>query len=1320
MTRLAYTLMTLWLAGRAGWAQTTNPVTNGGFERLTPTGFPKDWEAVLSDPGNRVEATPEARSGRTALRLVRRVDKGEVGFNRDWKPFSGEQGTMLAQRKGGLVFYYKAVAAHGARLLFYAIPMSADPIEKTDSPRATFEIPTEHVGDGQWHRAVLPYDFTGDKKVKWVHVSGRIVGGTGELLVDDVKYVPSVGALPKLAHVELQEPKAPGGQATLSLRVDNVGDAAGEMSIGVELPQGLSVAGASTRTLSDLAPRSRRRVAFHLQGDRNVTGTLTVYARAGENEVTTAVKLEPKLRVTALRPAQLLLPRGGETQLKCEVQNAGHANLHNVTVALTLDAALQPAPDEPTTQSVDVIPPNGAAVLTWTLKAAAESVSAPVSAVVSAPGQPTQTVTNELVVTRRLNGKEKFGPPAGKLSLTMTRAGAVLENPRVRAEFPASAAGYGPCRLFVKSDSGWSRVGVIPQFVRAVYHTNERERRVLRFRAKLERKEAADGLRLILSSVVLDADRVTWTVTQTWTLTADADGFQVTTRAHVSRPRRLLAFELLQLYAGAGSFGNQKTEALFPGLEWLVDGERSSNTLDIAADHPDRWRYVPEVYKITVPLMSIHHGSTTVAWLWDADQKWDGRHGQPGAVFCSPDYLEGRPGHLLGFILPTAPTWLDANTREAAHDYDFTPKGALALTARLYLDSHARDSLSALDRWFQLYGVPDPLQPPRGDWGKEIAFSAQAYLDSLWVPDKHGWYNSRGGPRIMERITAQGSYLYDVLMAQRLVADETLQRRLRQRADEAMVLGGGKPSTDDYGITYGNPITAVQTRACGVAGLLGSQRADGSWRFNATTRHTGVFAGKDYTLLGPDGAAEVGTCARNAYVVLRFARVTGDARALAAGKKALAFMNRFTVPRAAQVWEVPVHTPDILAAADACEAYLAGYECTGDAAYLAQARKWARAGLPFLYVWNKPQFPFMRYASIPVFGATWFHGSWFGRPVQWNGLRYAYAIDRLADYDKSFPWRKVARGVTISALYQQSTHKDDVALWPDNISCADGRKSGWIFAPRLLLRNVYRLLGRDEEPWTQPVALGDSWVRFSGRGSLSNVTAAPGALAFTATPPPRESCWLLAAGIDEPETVRCNGALLARLPTNAPVTEPGYRYDAAHGLLLLRLEEGVASKFLLTGVRGRSADFLPHPATAVDFQFDHDSEGWMSAHDLTPATVREGRLVTTIIGPDPYLVRSFMHVTGKETDVIEIRLRVSAGRDGQFYWTTADSPRFAEDKVLHFALTPGTEWKTYRVYVGTHPHWSGKEITAIRLDPGNGAAAGTVELDSLRCVQLGR
>ncbi len=72
------------------------------------------------------------------------------------------------------------------------------------------------------------------------------------------------------------------------------------------------------------------------------------------------------------------------------------------------------------------------------------------------------------------------------------------------------------------------------------------------------------------------------------------------------------------LYAGEGL--PEREDALLPGLEWLVKGEESSNSLDIVSEHPDRIRDVPHPYKVTVPAVGMRFGDSAVGLLWDVPQ----------------------------------------------------------------------------------------------------------------------------------------------------------------------------------------------------------------------------------------------------------------------------------------------------------------------------------------------------------------------------------------------------------------------------------------------------------------------------------------------------------------------------------------------------------------------------------------------------------------------------------------------------------------------------------------------------------------------------
>lgn len=145
-----------------------------------------DWEVVVGGPTD-----TDAHSGRRCLRLLHTKDRSQTLLNRQWKLDGGEQGKMLDLLKGTLSYWYKVKIAKNAEIWLGAVPMSKDPRENTGAQRTGVRVPPEHIGDGQWHQVVIPYDYTNNAKVKWVHTSCFISGEAAELLLDDIECVGS-------------------------------------------------------------------------------------------------------------------------------------------------------------------------------------------------------------------------------------------------------------------------------------------------------------------------------------------------------------------------------------------------------------------------------------------------------------------------------------------------------------------------------------------------------------------------------------------------------------------------------------------------------------------------------------------------------------------------------------------------------------------------------------------------------------------------------------------------------------------------------------------------------------------------------------------------------------------------------------------------------------------------------------------------------------------------------------------------------------------------------------------------------------------------
>ena len=693
-----------------------------------------------------------------------------------------------------------------------------------------------------------------------------------------------------------------------------------------------------------------------------------------------------------------------------------------------------------------------------------------------------------------------YPAPASRLNCKVDDACAVIENGRLRCVFPRAGFGWGPGELYVHKSGQWVLVAQLPRLSRLVTQANHAAalHQAVTSAESPSAKVHEDQATLVFETTRRDANGPSWQVAVRFSLSAGSKTLLVCHELHCDRAGELYAFDGPVLYALA------RQEAVFPGLEWLVGDEVSSSALDIAAGHADQVRYVVHPNMITVPAIGIHADWGTLGLLWDVHQKWDGVHDRPAVVFASPDRFGNQRSHMAGVFLPSVPDWVAINGREAKRPYQLEPGRTLRLECRLVADVTAPDAVSAIDDWIDWQQLPEPAALPRGSYPQEVAFSMRGYLDSLWIPESEQWWTSKGGG-IMSTKGRPAAYVADLLTGAIVSPQEDVRQACRACAAQVLAHSNGVARVDLQ--RFGRRFDLALANPGQIAGLVDSRDADGMWEFDADRMGSGPFEGVDYRELGPQGAVEVGTTAQKASQVLKYARISGDRKAYELMLPTLERMSRFEVPRAAQVWEVPVHTPDVLAASNAMDAFLEAYQMSGDRRWLAQAVLWARRGLPFVYLWSDPQQPFLVGASIPVFGATWYQGSWFGRPVQWNGLCYACSLLTLSRFDQSRDWRKLAETIIRSAMYQQDPDGENVALWPDNLSAIDGEKCPWVFAPRQILQSVSKLTGRDEDPATVIVGEGERRVHITSTAELSKADWDGKRLRFTADFPEGQEGW---------------------------------------------------------------------------------------------------------------------------------------------------------------------------------------------------------------------
>ncbi len=397
-------------------------------------------------------------------------------------------------------------------------------------------------------------------------------------------------------------------------------------------------------------------------------------------------------------------------------------------------------------------------------------------------------------------------------------------------------------------------------------------------------------------------------------------------------------------------------------------GRGDTSSSTLDIETEEHLRYAPDPLKVTMPLMAFVTDRGSIAMTWN-DMAL-----QP--TFASPNFFDGQDDHRMA---------LRGTRIEATLRVDRTPLEEAILWAakRHGLPPLATPPRTRSQQWdLCLRALNGPLKTAAG-WGHcvEEHFTRHPFCDmasTVW------------------RLTGQAPDLPKLVPAGAHVPNGTIYF-VTARAAEWL---------------------NVEKRQ--VEAILKQQQPDGSFRYD------GKYA------RGHFETTANGVCARPATALLEYVRATGDPRVLAAAVRTLDYMQRFDVPRGAQVWEVPLHTPDQLASAYAVWANVRGYELTGNRNYLVEARRWALSGVPFVYLWGR--YPVMLYSTPPVFGATNWTFNWIGLPVQWVGGVYAYALTLLAPYDATLDWKHLARGILITAQQMQFPDGPYAGLLPDSFA----------------------------------------------------------------------------------------------------------------------------------------------------------------------------------------------------------------------------------------------------------------------------------------------
>ena len=518
-----------------------------------------------------------------------------------------------------------------------------------------------------------------------------------------------------------------------------------------------------------------------------------------------------------------------------------------------------------------------------------------------------------------------------------------------------------------------------------------------------------------VTATVYDAGGARWRLSRVFShASRGEETILVWSSISVSEPREVLHLPWLTLFSGVGTFGERKSQALVPGVEYL-DDEPSSNEKEIRG--PAANRRMVDSYKICYPMATLVADGQWFSMRWRTDKTYP-----RSLLFDSPDRVFNSGGHVMGLWAPAV-----GGVRE---ENGFSLYGGVTLKDRGYFggvtltggkgDTVVEPLKDYLRRGVLLRNEDNLKAAP--DFDETVRLLASGWLDSkgrVGTQFRHAVAPNNFPPQ-----PAQDPPAYMLWLASQ-TPDEALKKRLTATAQD-IIASLPKEATGVDGVShvqrptgallYGN-LDLLAQRAAPRARQIAARLADG------TATYTSAPGTINYaSTLGATHCN--GFTAIPAEEMLAHATLTGDEDAIRA---ALAVLDKMTghyagtVPRGAQPWEMPLHTPDILASARLVRCYVLGYLLSGNEAYLEQARYWAWTGLTMVYL-EPPvegEEKVGLYATIGVIGATeWNLPNWIGQPVQWCGLVYRSALDDLARVDAPHRrlWEQIAKGITMAGV----------------------------------------------------------------------------------------------------------------------------------------------------------------------------------------------------------------------------------------------------------------------------------------------------------------
>jgi len=622
-------------------------------------------------------------------------------------------------------------------------------------------------------------------------------------------------------------------------------------------------------------------------------------------------------------------------------------------------------------------------------------------------------------------------------------------------------------------------------------------------KASFSHTAGQDGV-VLCQATMKEGAGATWQVKRRFKPGSVAGSIVAETEFVVDQDRDIIHLPWLMLFPGLATFGERKTQGLFAGLEYL-DDEPSSSEADITT--VEHIRRAPDPVKVTFPLMAIAHEGRYVGLMWEPSNTV-----QP--VFDSPDRMYGSGAHVMALTGPAVGEKRFENELVAHTPLRLRANEPIRMQAIL-IGGKGATIIPAVQKYVQLRGLP-AVPTFAGGLDSAVTLLAHGWLDS--TINEGGIFRHAVWGESFKAAPAGDAIMYIDWLANQ-ARDRNLVRGLVKARDLAVTkMPPGQPyistvshtRTPTAPFVFGGIYPYVQQRQEEAKELLRHFDDKGIKLY----RSGNVDYGKTHSAKHANGLAGVDVAR-----ILEAATMSADPQLIAQGlalldKQTALYAN--TAPRGAQTWEVPLHTPDILASAHMVRAYTLGYILSGKQEHLEQARYWAWTGVPFVYLVAPTEGEIGPYATIAVLGATnWQAPSWFGRPVQWCGLVYASALHLLNQYDKDGPWATIARGITATGLQMTwpVTDQKRQGLLPDVFELRPQLRDGPAINPGTVQAHVPELFEKGRLYDMRKLATKEWFIH--APCAIRNIRETKDSVTFTVDGWGKNPYYVLLAGVDQ-------------------------------------------------------------------------------------------------------------------------------------------------------------------------------------------------------------